>query len=91
MHNEQIAEFAQSLRGTLIGRDDAEYDQVRALYNAMIDKRPLLIARGVDVADVIAAVNSAETTSLPSQSAAAATTDLDWPASTTGWSSTCRS
>lgn len=57
MHNEQIAEFAQSLRGTLIGRDDAEYDQVRALYNAMIDKRPLLIARCVDVADVIAAVN----------------------------------
>src|SRR6185503_2667159 len=36
---------------------DAQYDEVRALYNGMIDKRPRLIARCVDVADVIAAVN----------------------------------
>ena len=32
------------------------YDEVRKLYNAMIDKRPLLIARCADVADVISAV-----------------------------------
>ena len=43
----------------MIGRDDAEYDSARALYNAMIDKRPELIVRCVDVADVIAAVNFA--------------------------------
>src|ERR1700733_2710354 len=55
--NEEIGKFAQSLRGTLIGRDHADYDEVRKLYNAMIDKRPLLIARCADVADVIAAVN----------------------------------
>ena len=41
----------------LIGRDHVDYDEVRKLYNAMIDKRPLLIARCADVADVIAAVN----------------------------------
>ena len=35
---------------------DADYDAARALYNGMIDKRPRLIARCVDVADVIAAV-----------------------------------
>ena len=35
------------------------YDEARALYNGMIDKRPLLIARCADVADVIAAVNFA--------------------------------
>src|SRR5205823_2186248 len=32
-------------------------DEVRALYNAMIDKRPALIARCADVDDVVAAVN----------------------------------
>src|SRR6266545_553056 len=45
------------LRGAVIGRDDADYEEARKLYNGMIDKRPLLIARCADVADVIAAVN----------------------------------
>lgn len=46
-------------RGQLIQPGDAAYDQARAVYNGMIDKRPALIARCVDVADVIAAVNAA--------------------------------
>jgi hypothetical protein len=41
----------------VIERGEANYDETRALYNGMIDKRPLLIARCVDVADVITAVN----------------------------------
>ena len=45
------------LRGQLIGPDDPNYDQARKVHNAMIDRRPALIARCVDVADVIAAVN----------------------------------
>ncbi len=45
--------------GRLIGPSDADYDQARALYNGMIDKRPRLIARCVNAADVIAAVNVA--------------------------------
>ena len=45
-----------SLRGELIQRSDEHYEEVRKLYNGMIDKRPLLIARCADVADVISAV-----------------------------------
>ncbi|WP_204274294.1 FAD-binding protein, partial [Klebsiella aerogenes] len=38
---------------------DADYDAVRSLYNGMIDKTPLLIARCTDAADVVTAVNFA--------------------------------
>ena len=51
-----IDRFKASLRGELIQRHDPQYEEARKLYNAMIDKKPLLIARCVDVADVIAAV-----------------------------------
>ncbi len=51
--------FQQNLRGLLVQPADADYNSVRALYNGMIDKRPRLIARCVDTADVIAAVNFA--------------------------------
>ena len=37
------------LRGDLIEPSDARYDEARALYNGMIDKRPRLIAHCADV------------------------------------------
>lgn len=52
-----VEEFRQALRGELVTRDDPAYEETRKLYNGMIDKKPLLIARCVDVADVINAVN----------------------------------
>ena len=57
MDDEQLGKFRQALRGRLITPGDPDYDEARALYNGMIDKRPVLIARCVDVADVVAAVN----------------------------------
>src|SRR5215475_14127484 len=54
-----------TLRGPVIGPTDPDYDTVRALYNGMIDKRPRLIARCVDVADVITAVNYGREQGLP--------------------------
>ena len=57
MLDEDIRQFRQNLRGRLITRHDPDYDGARALYNGMIDKRPLLIAQCVDVADVVSAVN----------------------------------
>jgi hypothetical protein len=51
-----VAELRAALRGQVIEPADPEYDAARAVYNAMIDKRPAAIARCVDVADVIAAI-----------------------------------
>ena len=45
-----------ALRGDLIRPGQPGYDAARAVYNAMIDKRPASIARCRDVADVIACV-----------------------------------
>jgi len=51
--------FRANIRGEVFGRGDAGYHEARKLYNAMIDKKPALIARCVDVADVMTAVNYA--------------------------------
>src|SRR3954469_10828751 len=59
-----ITTLRASLRGQLILPDDGEYEEARQLYNAMIDKRPALIARCADVADVIQSVNFAREQSL---------------------------
>jgi FAD/FMN-containing dehydrogenase len=57
LSEQKIQNFKASLRGELIGPNDSAYDTVRKVYNGMIDRRPRLIARCVDVADVIASVN----------------------------------
>jgi hypothetical protein len=56
MNEASVAQLRQNLRGRLVTSEDADYDAVRALYNGMIDKRPRLIARCADAADVMAAV-----------------------------------
>jgi len=50
-------ELKGKLRGELIQPGDPSYDTVRKVYNGMIDRRPRLIARCANVADVITAVN----------------------------------
>ena len=52
-----VEELKNRLRGGIIQPGDDGYDDARKVYNAMIDRRPALIARCVDAADVIAAVN----------------------------------
>jgi FAD/FMN-containing dehydrogenase len=54
-----VQALAATMRGPLIKRGDPGYDEARTIYNAMIDKRPALIAQCATVADVIAAVNFA--------------------------------
>lgn len=57
--SQALDEFKAGLRGQLIQPEDAEYDASRAVYNAMIDRRPAAIARCADVADVVNSVNFA--------------------------------
>jgi len=65
MNDEDMTKFAANLRGTIISSGDVGYDEARKLYNAMIDKRPRLIVRCGDVADVIASVNFGRDSKLP--------------------------
>jgi FAD/FMN-containing dehydrogenase len=83
--DESIGTFTQNLRGAVIGRDAAEYDEARKLYNGMIDKRPLMMARCVDVADVVTAVNFARENGLLLAIRGGATTGRGSGAATTGW------
>ena len=54
-----IDSFRTRLRGPLLLPGDPVYDEGRAIWNAMIDRRPALIVRCLGVADVISAVNFA--------------------------------
>lgn len=59
LDQEATEAFAERLRGLLIRSDDEAYEAGCAVYNAMIDKRPALIARCQNTADVISSVNFA--------------------------------
>lgn len=51
--------LSASLRGTLVAAGEPGYDDARAIWNGMIDRKPALIARCLGTADVVACVNFA--------------------------------
>jgi FAD/FMN-containing dehydrogenase len=50
--DESLAELRRSLIGTVIGPTDSGYDVARRCFNALIDRRPAVIARCAGPADV---------------------------------------
>jgi FAD/FMN-containing dehydrogenase len=59
MHQEALSELSKNVRGCVITPASGEYDAARQVYNGMINRRPAVIVRCADVADVIAAVKCA--------------------------------
>src|SRR5512134_796238 len=54
-----VEELRAGLRGQLLLRDAAGYDDARKIFNGMFDRRPAMIARCLGAADVVRAVRFA--------------------------------
>ena len=65
MDEKSVTDLRGQVRGEVIAPGDESYDGARKVYNAMIDKRPAVIVRCADVADVITAVKTAGKMDLP--------------------------
>lgn len=59
LNQSRIESLQKRFQGEIIRPSDPNYDEVRAIWNAMIDKHPALIARCANSDDVIQAVNFA--------------------------------
>jgi FAD/FMN-containing dehydrogenase len=57
--DEAITALAEALRGRLVQPSDPDYDDVRAVWNGMVDRHPALIVQCAGVADVVTSVNFA--------------------------------
>src|SRR5438552_246663 len=60
-----ISQLKPNFHGELLGPGDPDYDAARKVFNAMIDRRPGLIARCTSVEDVIQAVSFARKQNVP--------------------------
>jgi FAD/FMN-containing dehydrogenase len=59
MKSEIVSNLVSDIRGAVVFPEDPGYEEARKVYNAMIDKRPAMVVKCVDIADVIAAVRFA--------------------------------
>jgi FAD/FMN-containing dehydrogenase len=57
---EALEGFRGGFSGDVVAPDDPSYHEVRAVHNGVIDKRPALIARCQNTADIVDAVNLAQ-------------------------------
>jgi len=60
-----VDDLERRLRGLVVRPDGSRYDELRRTFNAMIDRRPEVIARPVDAQDVATAVRLAADRGVP--------------------------
>ena len=63
--DEVVRALRSHLAGEVVGATDAGYDEARAVWNGMIDKRPVAVARCRTRDDVAAAIGVARSAGLP--------------------------
>jgi FAD/FMN-containing dehydrogenase len=64
LRNDALDEFREKHRGGILTAEDPQYDDARRVWNAMIDRRPAVIARPRGAADVIECVRFARSMNL---------------------------
>ena len=64
LNSETLNDFRGQFRGQVLSPEDGGYEQARKVYNGMIDRKPQLIAKCADTADVMTAVRFAREHSL---------------------------
>lgn len=62
---EALQGFVEGVRGAVLRAGDPGYDEARAIWNGLIDRRPALIVQCSGAADVVDAVNFAREQDLP--------------------------
>jgi FAD/FMN-containing dehydrogenase len=60
-----LGAFAAELHGSIVLPGDPEYDEARQVHSAQYDRRPAVVVRAVDAADVARTVRFARVTGLP--------------------------
>jgi FAD/FMN-containing dehydrogenase len=56
---QNLNEFRANTKGRIVLPEDSDYDEIRKIWNAMIDRRPAIIARCAEAGDVQRAVSFA--------------------------------
>src|SRR5436309_15405906 len=59
METAALATFGEAFQGEIVPPGSANYETARSVWNAMIDRRPALIARCAGVEDVLSAIRFA--------------------------------
>lgn len=59
-----LKKFVSGLRGEVLLKDHPQYDEVRNIWNGMIDKKPAIIVRCMGVSDIIDCINLASENNL---------------------------
>ena len=64
LNDSLVSDLAARATGSVVAPGDADYDEARAIYNGLIDRRPALIVRAETTDDVVAALAFASNSEL---------------------------